>query len=117
VTAISVHKRVKRLVHLKLVEQINEHFERGAKHYKITPYGLITYIGNSYNEAHEYTVYNIENIVIQSLLLGRLEEETIYSIRSLKEFPTDELRDYLHDCSSITVTFASSFGQKLKDIV
>jgi hypothetical protein len=36
-----VHKRVKRLLQLKLIYQTENHFERGTKHYKITPYGLI----------------------------------------------------------------------------
>lgn len=47
-----VHKRVKRLVHLELVEQIKEHFERGARHYKITPYGLITFLDKVLTEDH-----------------------------------------------------------------
>ena len=62
-----VHKRVKRLVHLKLIDQIfEEHYERGAKHYKITPYGLITYASRVLTDDHRYITYNKENTVIQS---------------------------------------------------
>jgi hypothetical protein len=111
-----VHKRVKRLLHLKLVDQIKEHFERGAKHYKITPYGLITcldsYMLLSYH--HGFILNHKENIVIRSLLLEFLEEETIDSFLSLREFPTMDIGEYLHDCCSITADICKEFWTKIE---
>ena len=77
-----VNKRVKPLAHLKLVDEIKEHFEseRGAKHYRITAYGLIIRLDKAIAYDHRYMIYNKENIVIRSLLLQFLEEETIVSI-------------------------------------
>jgi hypothetical protein len=109
-----VHKRVKRLVHLKLIDQIPEHFERGAKYYKITPYGLITYLAKTYRGHRGYIVYNTENIVIQSLLFECLEEETIDSFSSLKGFPTREIQSYLHDCCSTTADICKEFWTSIQ---
>ena len=109
-----VHKRVRRLVHLKLIEQVKEHFERGAKHYKITPYGLITYLDKVLTEDHRYILHNKENTVIQSLLFESLEEETIYSFHLLKEFPSADIGEYLHDCCSITADICKQFWTKIE---
>jgi hypothetical protein len=104
-----VHKRVKRLVQLKLIYQIEEHFERGAKHYRITPYGLITRLDKTLSEDYRHIVYNKDNIVIRSLLLEFVEEETIDSFYFLKEFPTRDIEEYLHDCCSITTDVCRKF--------
>jgi len=109
-----VHKRVKRLVHLKLVEQIKEYFERGAKHYKITPYGLITYLDKVLTEDHRYILNNKENTVIQSLLFESLEEETFHSFHLLKEFPSADIGEYLHDCCSITADICKKFWTRIE---
>jgi hypothetical protein len=109
-----VHKRVKRLVHLKLIDQIEEHFERGAKHYKITPYGLITYAGRVLTDDHTYITYNKENPVIQSLLLEFLEEETVDSFYKLKEFPGANIGEYLHECCSMTAEICKNFWTKIE---
>jgi hypothetical protein len=109
-----VHKRVKRLVHLKLIDQIEEHFERGAKHYKITPYGLITYAGRVLTDDHAYITYNKENTVIQSLLLEFLEEETIDSFYKLKEFPGADIGEYLQECCSMTADICKNFWTKIE---
>jgi hypothetical protein len=109
-----VHKRVKRLAQLKLVDQIKEHFERGAKHYRITPYGLITYLDNIVSDDHRYIFHNKENTVIQSLLLEFLEEETIDSFHLLKEFPTADIGEYLHECCSITADICKEFWTKFQ---
>jgi hypothetical protein len=97
-----------------LVDQIKEHFERGAKHYKITPYGMITYLDKVLSYVHTYILYNKENTVIQSLLLEFLEEETIDSFLSLKEFPTEDIGEYLHDCCSITADICREFWTKIE---
>jgi hypothetical protein len=107
-----IHKRVKRLAQLKLIYEIKEHFERGAKHYRITPYGLITCIDNyTYWNFDSRLIFNQKkNIVILSLLLEFLEEETIDSFRSSSDrFPTMEIGEYLHDCCSITVDICKKF--------
>ena len=117
-----VHKRVKRLEELKLIEQISGHFERGAKHYRITPYGLITNLDIAMDVHHEFIVNNKENVVIQSLLLQFLEEPTIDSFYLLKEFPTRNIGNYLYECGSITRDTCKNFWinydrYKLTDIL
>jgi hypothetical protein len=102
-----VDKRVKRLVQLKLIYQLEEHL-RGAKHYRITPYGLITSLDKTISEDHRHIIYNKDNMVIRSLLLEFFEEETIDSFNSLKEFPTRNIEEYLHDCCSITTEMCRS---------
>ena len=111
-----IHKRVKRLAQLKLICEIKEHFERGAKHYRITPYGLIVCINNyPYWDFDLRFIFNHkENIVIQSLLLEFLEEKTIDSFRSQMNeisggFPTMEIGEYLCDCCSITADICKKF--------
>lgn len=110
-----VHKRVKRLVQLKLIDRIDESFERGAKHYKITPYGLITYLDQlSTSVSRRYIVSNKKNIVIQSLLMEFLEEQTIDSLDRLEQFPTTEISQYLQDCCSITAKICKYFWTELE---
>ena len=105
-----VHKRVKRLLQLKLIEQIDDHFERGAKHYRITPYGLITKLSGAIDIRPRFILINKKNVVIQSLLLQFFEEQTIESFfRFLKEFPTEDICYYLHDCGSITKDICKEF--------
>ncbi|MGH9965345.1 MAG: hypothetical protein ACRD5E_11040 [Nitrososphaeraceae archaeon] len=104
-----VHKRVKRLSQLQLIEKVNEHFERGAKHYKITPYGLITNLDMAMGDDDEFILMNKENVVIQSLVLQFFEEQTIDSFHLLKEFPTRDIGDYLHECGSITRDICREF--------
>jgi hypothetical protein len=43
-----------------------------------------------------------------------LEEETVDSFRSLKEFPTEEIRDYLPECCSMTVDICKEFWTKIQ---
>jgi hypothetical protein len=117
-----VHKRVKRLMQLKLIEQINDHFERGAKHYQITPYGLITKLSGSIDMNHKFILVNKKNEVIRSLLLQFFEEQTIDSFYFLKEFPTEDIGYYLHDCGSITKDICKEFwtefdGYDITDIL
>jgi hypothetical protein len=95
-----------------LIYEIKERFERGAKHYKITPYGLITCIDNDtyWNFDSRLILNQKKNIVIQSLLLEFLEEETIDSFRwSIGGIPTMEIKEYLRDCCSITVDICKKF--------
>lgn len=68
----NIHKRVKRLSQLRLIEPVGGHFERGAKYYKVSPHGLITYLGTVETEISDYLHNNKDNIVIRSLLLDFL---------------------------------------------
>lgn len=43
-----------------------------------------------------------------------LEEETVDSFRSLKEFPTEDIGEYLHDCCSMTVDICKQFWAKIE---
>jgi hypothetical protein len=107
-----VHKRVKRLVHLKLVEQIKEHFERGAKHYKITPYGLITYLDKVLTENHTCIITK------KTLLYGHYYlnpwRKKLYSFHLLKDFPSEDIGEYLHDCYSITADICKQSWTKIE---
>jgi DNA-binding MarR family transcriptional regulator len=111
----NIHKRVKRLTQLKLIERVEGQFERGAKYYKISPHGLINYVGGIITESDKFIFYNMQNIVIQSLLLEFFEEETIDSFRTLKDFVPSEIGDYLHDCCSITTTLCKEFWNKYQE--
>jgi hypothetical protein len=118
----NVHKRVKRLVQLNLIEAMQEAFPRRAKHYKINATGLINYLNNSVTENHRFILFNKDNIVIQALLLEFLEEATLDSFYLLKKFPTRDLAEYLSDCCSVTCTFCrnswNEIGRyKLEDIL
>jgi hypothetical protein len=110
----NVHKRVKRLSQLKLIEKIEGHYERGAKFYRISPYGLVNYVGKVMTESDEFIHDNKENIVIRSLLLEFFDEETIDSFYRLKEYPTRDIGEYLHECCSITLTKCKSVWDKIK---
>jgi hypothetical protein len=87
-----------------LIEQVNKHFERGAKHYKVTPYGLITNLDMAMGDDHEFILMNKENVVIQLF-----EEQIVDSFYLLKEFPTRDIGDYLHECGSITKDICTKF--------
>src|SRR5262249_41294328 len=65
----NTHKRVKRLDQLKLIEEIKGHFERGAKHYRASTYGLISYVGRIITESDAYIKHNQKDIAVQYLLL------------------------------------------------
>jgi hypothetical protein len=76
----NIHKRVRRLVELQLIEELDTHFERGAKHYKITLYGLISYFDYLGVEQGANTILrNKDSILIKSLVLQFFKEETIHS--------------------------------------
>jgi hypothetical protein len=109
----NIHKRVKRLAQLKLIEPVEGHFERGAKYYKTSPQGLITYLGRVETEISDYLHNNMDNIVIRGLLLEFFNDETIDSFRTLKEFPTADIGEYLHDCCSYTLFVCKRFWYKI----
>ena len=89
---------------LNLIEPVEGQHERGAKYYRISPYGLITYLGRTITEDDTFLHNNKENVVIRSLLLEFFDEETIDSFYRLKEYPTRDIGEYLHECCSTTVS-------------
>lgn len=91
----NIHKRVKRLEKLNLIQPTNEKYDRGAKHYKITPYGLTSLLCTYRPDDPDYIHSNKKNIVISSLLLEYFEDDTIDSIGTLKDNNTDEIAEYL----------------------
>ncbi|MDR4492629.1 MAG: hypothetical protein R2685_17335 [Candidatus Nitrosocosmicus sp.] len=98
----NIHKRVKRLEELKLIRVLDENFERGAKHYEITTYGMLNYMSIFTSERSEFIHYHKNNIIIKTLLLEYFEEETVDSIAKLKDSNTRELADYMYECCSAT---------------
>jgi len=98
----NVHKRIKRLEQLNMIQSIDEIFEKGAIHYEISTYGLLYLLGSS-------LIYNLENIfqykddiIIKSLILNYFEEKTIDSLISFKDAISSKIIDYLYNCCSIT---------------
>jgi hypothetical protein len=110
----NIHKRVKRLAQLKLIEEIKGDFERGAKHYRVSTYGLISYAGRIITESDEHIKRNKKDIAIQCLLLQFFEEKTIDSFNSLEAFPAKEICDYLHDCCAATINICKEEWSKIK---
>jgi hypothetical protein len=110
----NIHKRVKRLEQLNLIQLVDENFDRGAKHYKITPYGLTSFLSNFTSEDANYIQLNKNNIVIKSLLLEYFEEETIDSFYALKDDNTSEISDYLRDCCSLIKNTCSKIWNEIE---
>jgi hypothetical protein len=111
-----VHKRVKRLLQLKLIYQTQNHFERGAKRYRITPSGLITTLDKNIGPSHlhyetEYgpIIYNTDNPVIWTLLYELLEQRTVNHFSELPRFLAEDLKSYLHECCSFTTDVCRGF--------
>jgi hypothetical protein len=103
----NIHKRVKRLAQLKLIEGIEGNFKRGARFYRASTYGLISYAGRVITESCAHIKHNKKDIVIQCLLLQFFEEKTIDS------FPR-EICDYLYDCCSVTISICREHWNKIK---
>ena len=116
-----VHKRVKRLLRLKLIYQTENHFERGAKHYKITPYGLIAsldkdifYSGLSEKSGYEDVICNTHNFVMSLLTEFFSEQETINNFDKLPDSLATELMGYLHDCCSLATDACRKFWSSIE---
>ena len=119
-----VHKRVKRLLQLKLIYQTGNHFERGAKHYRVTPYGAIASLDKSiflpvprFRDAMQQygeVIYNKDNIVIQSLLAEFLEQKTINNFDKLLNSIAIGLMGYMHDCCSLATDLCKSFWSSVE---
>jgi hypothetical protein len=99
----NIHKRVKRLVDLNLIEKTQEHYKRSAIHYRITSLGMISYLDKQIPKDSNFIEHNKENILLKILLLDFFEEKSIESIFASAEFPSNSISSYLLDsCSTIT---------------
>ena len=107
----NVHTRVKRLLELNLITQME--VKKGAKFYKISPYGLIHYISYIITENHRFIIYNLDNPVMQYLLLQIFEKDTVNDFWNLKEFHSREIMQYLHDCCYITRNACKTIWQRI----
>lgn len=110
----NIHKRVIRLLELNLIYKIEGNFDRGAKHYRISTYGLIIYLNNIFTENHKFITFNKDNKIIQTLLLEYFEEKTIDSLYFLKAFPARDIGDYLQDCCSLIVKQCKNLWNTIK---
>ena len=110
----NIHKRVQRLLELGLIYEIKGNFERGAKYYRISTYGLISFLGNRGSESHRFILYNKDNLLIQLLLLEYFEEKTLDSFWLLKYFPGGNIREYMPDCCSLIVRKCKSLWNFIK---
>lgn len=107
----NIHKRVKRLAQLKLIEETGEYSDRRAKHYRVSTYGLISFAGREITESDHHIKHNKKDIVIQCLLLQFFEEKTIDSASN--PF-SQEICYYLHDCCSVTISICRQHWNKIK---
>jgi hypothetical protein len=108
-----VHKIIKRLAQLRLIYEVEKHSEE-AKHYRVTPYGLITSLAkDSKPEIRSILYNNKDNIVIRSLL-DFFEEETINHFHSLEGFLALIIEQYLQDCCSLTVDICRKFWTRFQ---
>ena len=108
----NVHKKVKRLLKLKLIEEVEGKFGHRAKYYKATPYGLIYFFNQGRQLMHVYLFLtnNLDNIVIKTLLLQLFEPFTLSEIIfSFKRWPGELIAEYLYECCKITTTCCKSF--------
>lgn len=110
----NIHKRVKRLLDLKLIYEIEGKFRRGAKPYRITTHGLINFLGDRGSESHRFIINNKDNLLIRYLLLEYFEEKTLDSFYLLKYFPGGNIRDYMHDSCSLIVRKCKSIWNFIK---
>jgi len=100
----NVHKRVKRLLALGLIEEIKKKFARNAKKYRLTNRGLFQMIlsGNFYSVAIQLTDkrFNFgDNIIIKTILYRFIEVETIRKFFTL--FRLVFLARYLRRCCEV----------------
>jgi hypothetical protein len=109
----NIHKRVIRLAQLKLIGEIKGDFKRGAKHYRISTYGL-TYFDKVTAESEEQILLHIQHLIIRALLLRFFQQNTLESFYMLKEYPTKDIGDYLHDCCSTTTSICKEFWTRNK---
>lgn len=100
----NVLKRVKRFEELELIEQLKKHFKKGAIHYKISTYGIISYLSRIYPKRSSFLIFNNNSIVIKSLLNQFFESETFsrITIGKTTEYPRTFIYDYLRDCCRAT---------------
>jgi hypothetical protein len=96
-----------------LIYELEKHSEE-AKHYRVTPYGLITSLAKDSKPEIRCILYNNkDNIVIRSLL-DFFEEETINHFHSLEDFPGMNIEQYLQDCCSLTVDICRKFWTRFQ---
>ncbi|MDN5846761.1 MAG: hypothetical protein L0H53_10865 [Candidatus Nitrosocosmicus sp.] len=98
----NIHKRIKRLEELRLIQHVEGNFERGAKPYEITTFGLLAFMSLSTSDGAEFIHHHKDNVIFKSLLLEYFEEKTIDSIRTLKDTNTGEMGEYMYECCSAT---------------
>ena len=107
-----VHKIVKRLVQLELIDQIENSEE--AKHYRVTPYGLITSLATASKPEIRCILYNNKDSIVVRSLLDFFEEQTIDKFHSLADFPGMNIEQYLQDCCSLTVDICRKFWTRFQ---
>ena len=93
----NVHKRVKRLLSLGLIEELDEKFKRNAINYRLTSRGIFQYLltGNTIPFLlNKYQDKN--NVIIQTILYQFFEEETMSKFLTMPRYFS--LGDYLRKC-------------------
>lgn len=112
----NVHKRIKRLEQIKMIQQIDKNFDRGAIHYEISTYGLLYLLSSSSIDSLEYVLRHKDDIIVKSLLLDYFEEKTIDSLGSFNDANTSKIFDYLYGCCSITRKIWSDIWRKINEL-
>ena len=106
----NVHKRVKRLLDLNLIEEIKGNFERGAKYYQITTFGIITLIITNHFFNKKDMIVLKDNIIFKTLIFQYFEEKTIKMLTNQLEY---KLNEYLQHCCRLTSDICQEFQKKL----
>lgn len=91
----NVHKRIKRLCALGLIEEIHGNFKRNAKMYTLTPRGLFERLLDDFPIPPDI-VYLYRNYpIVETLIYQYFELETI---KNFEDIALDELKRYLKNC-------------------
>jgi hypothetical protein len=106
----NVHKRVKRLLDLNLIEEVEGSFERGAKYYQITTFGIITLIITNHFFNKKDMIILKDNIIFKTLIFQYFEEKTIKMLTNQLEY---KLNEYLQHCCRLTSNICQEFQKIL----
>ena len=110
----NVHKRFQRLEELKLIEEIEGTFDKGAKYFRISKYGFMYLDYNHYLpfKPSLYLEEMKENVVWKSLILQFFDEKQINCIFD-QQVLRNEILSYLRSCIRATIDAFGQFNNRL----
>jgi hypothetical protein len=102
----NVHKRIKRLSTLKLIEKIEGNFKRNAIMYKLTSRGIFQRLLDLYPLTPDIINIYKNDPIIETLIYQYFELETI---KKFETIPMSMLRRYLRRCCGAILNTLNSF--------